>query len=287
MSEPSFRVFHPANRSSSVVFAAPHSGRDYCDELMRRSVLDPHSIRTSEDAFVDDLFASVPQHGCPLMVAQKPRAYLDLNRGSEELDPALIENLEKRHLNPRISSGLGVVPRVVANGRAIYSGKLTRDEAEARIQRHWHPYHDRLQELLDESRASFGQAILVDLHSMPHEAIDSMARTRVPHPEVVLGDRFGAACGAEIVQQVEATFVNAGFRVARNTPFAGAFITQRYGRPSRKQHAIQIEIDRSLYMDEATITPNGDFERIQSLMNHVAESIAAIGRPGQSALAAE
>jgi len=278
MSEQSYHVFHPDARSSAVVFAAPHSGRDYCDELMSRSVLDAHAIRSSEDAFVDELFDSVPTAGCPLLVAQKPRAFLDLNRGIEELDPALIQDLDKRHLNPRISSGLGVIPRVVANGQAIYHGKLSRAEVDRRIVQHWHPYHGALQSLLDESRDRFGKAILVDLHSMPHEAIESTGRTRVPYPEIVLGDRFGAACGSDIITRIEAAFADAGFRVARNTPFAGAYVTQRYGRPSRNQHAVQVEIDRSLYMDETAICPNGNFNRIQRMLARVVQDIADIGR---------
>lgn len=278
MQQPSFRIYHPERRTSSVVFAAPHSGRDYCDELMSRSSLDAHLIRSSEDAFVDQLFETVSHTGCPLLVANKPRAYLDLNRGTEELDPALISDLEKRNLNPRISSGLGVVPRVVANGRAIYEGKLSRAEVDKRINRHWHPYHNALQGLLDSSRAEFGHSVLVDLHSMPHEAIESTARSRVPFPEIVLGDRFGAACGSDVILKIEAAFKRVGFRVARNTPFAGAYITQRYGRPSRNQHAVQVEIDRSLYMDETTIRPNADFEHIQKRLVIAAQEIADIGR---------
>lgn len=281
MTKPSYRVYHPAQRSGAVVFAAPHSGRDYCRDLMSKTVLDSHAIRSSEDAFVDELFASVPACGCPLLVAQKPRAYLDLNRGPEELDPALIDGIGKRHLNPRISSGLGVIPRVVANGRAIYTGKLSLRDAEARIRDHWHPYHAKLQGLLDETRSVFGRAILLDLHSMPHEAIENTGRTRTPFPDIVLGDRFGAACDGEITDQVEEAFRAAGFRVARNTPFAGAYVTQRYGRPSRNQHALQIEIDRSLYMDEASICPNENFNAVQRGLMSVVKAIAAIGRDDQ------
>lgn len=285
-SETSFSIRHPSDRKSAVVFAAPHSGRNYCDTLLSRSVLDAHAIRSSEDAFVDHLFADVPDFGCPLLVAQTPRAFIDLNRSVDELDPALIAGLEKRSLNPRISSGLGVVPRVVAGGRAIYRGKLTRSEADARIRDHWHPYHKALQSLLDESHAAFGQAILIDLHSMPHEAIETTARARIPFPEIVLGDRFGAACGGHFVDRIESAFTANGFRVARNTPFAGAYVTQRYGRPSRRQHAVQVEIDRSLYMDETAIEPNSDFEEIRRRLTCVIRALAALGRPELS-MAAE
>jgi N-formylglutamate deformylase len=181
---------------------------------------------------------------------------------------------------------LGVIPRVVAGGRAIYRGKLTRDEAEARIATYWHPYHDRLNSLLAEAHASFGQAILVDCHSMPHEAIESQIRPGFARPDVVLGDRFGAAVGREVIDRVEAAFVRAGLRVSRNAPFAGAYITQTYGRPSRGYHAIQIEIDRALYMNEERVEKSADFRAFQALLEGVIAEIAEIGRLSQ-ALAAE
>src|SRR6056297_3868080 len=140
----------PEMRSTSVVFASPHSGRDYPWAFLKRSVLDQHAIRSSEDAFVDELFAAAPLHGAPLLAARAPRAYLDLNRASDELDPALIEGVRSAAHNPRVSSGLGVIPRVVANGRTIYRGKIGIDEARARIRDHWVPYHERLSSLMEE-----------------------------------------------------------------------------------------------------------------------------------------
>ena len=140
------------------------------------AVLDRHVIRSSEDAFVDRLFDMAPAMGAPLLAARVPRAFIDLNRAADELDPALIEGIARAPHNPRVSSGLGVIPRVVAGGRAIYRGKLTLAEAEARITRHWHPYHQALRRLMDQTVAAFGQAVLIDCHSMPHEAIEAHAR---------------------------------------------------------------------------------------------------------------
>ncbi len=276
----------PDKRTSCVVFSSPHSGRDYPLEMLQRSVLNRHVIRSSEDAYVDRLFDTAPGLGIPMLKAKMPRAYLDLNRSPDELDPALIDGIRRRGHNPRVSSGLGVIPRVVANGRAIYRGKLTIDEARHRIDTYWHPYHTRLKSLLAESYAMFGQAILIDCHSMPHEAVAAAGTTRSGRPEIVLGDRFGASASGEIVDQIESAFAAAGLSVARNAPFAGAYVTQTYGRPGRRQHAIQIEIDRSLYMDEQKILPGKNFELFRQTLRKVIADIARIG-PEAVPLAAE
>jgi N-formylglutamate amidohydrolase len=268
----------PAFRESSVVFASPHSGHAYSRDFLERSQLDRHSIRSSEDAFVDLLFEGVAELGSPLISAVAPRAFVDLNRSPEELDPALVEDAPKSAHNPRVSSGLGVVPRVVANGRSIYAGKIPLSEARARIEQYWRPYHGALGRLLEESRSLFGEAILIDCHSMPHEAIEGAVSGRQRRPDVVIGDRFGAAASPEIVDRVESALVAAGLVVARNTPFAGAYTAQHYGRPSRGQHAVQVELDRALYMDEATITPSQRFGEFRRVLMGAAAEIVAIGR---------
>ena len=282
-----FQIIHPERRTTSVVFASPHSGRDYPRSFLRQSALNEHAIRSSEDAFVDELFETAPVHGAPLLCASVPRAYIDLNRSEDELDPALIEGVRKAGHNPRVASGLGVVPRVVANGQVIYTGKISRAEADRRIETYWRPYHAALRLQLTEAQRQFGQAILIDCHSMPHEAMDSVARSGVRRPDVVLGDRFGAAAGEQIVDRIEEAFYQAGLVVTRNTPFAGAYVTQHYGRPSKGQHAVQIEIDRSLYMDERTVRPNSRFRSFKKLLDGVVGEIAAIGRPVEQPLAAE
>lgn len=273
-----YQIVTPEHRRTSVVFASPHSGRDYPWSFVRKSVLDGQMIRSSEDAFVDDLFAAAPSFGAPLLKACAPRAFIDYNRSADELDPALIDGVAKgKALNPRVASGLGVVPRVVAGGRAIYRGKMPMSEAQRRIETYWQPYHKKLQELLDASHREFGMSILVDCHSMPHEAVDSIARLGAKRPDVVLGDRFGAAADEEVVEQIERALVNAGLRVVRNTPFAGAYTAQHYGRPSRGQHAVQIEIDRSIYMNEKMIRPNGNFKAFKALLEGVIADITRFG----------
>ena len=286
MTIPAFELMLPERRSTSVVFASPHSGRDYSAQFLRRAILDEHEIRSSEDAFVDLIFAAAPRHGAPLLAAHAPRAFVDLNRAADELDPALIDGVRRSAHNPRIASGLGVIPRVVSNGRPIYRGKLPLAEAEARIEAVWTPYHAALGRLLDESQAGFGEAILIDCHSMPHEALEAVSASGSP-PEVVLGDRFGAAARPGIVDRIEAIFVDAGLRVARNMPFAGAYIAQTYGRPARRQHAVQVEIDRALYLDERRVAPSANFEPFRRLMESVVAEIAAVGRPADVAMAAE
>ncbi len=286
MPKQAYSLLRPAAQTSPVVFASPHSGCDYPEEFVRSSLLNARSIRSSEDAFVDRLFACAPSYGAPFLMAGPPRAFLDLNRATDELDPALIRGIQKPVPNPRVASGLGVIPRVVANGRPIYHGKLALDEANRRIDRYWRPYHARLQSLMDETRALMGRAVLIDCHSMPHEALESLGLKSEQRPEIVLGDRFGASAEPDIVEEIEAAFIAAGLRVVRNTPFAGAYITQHYGRPARMQHAVQIEIDRSLYMDEARIEPRPDFEEYRALLEDVIARITTIGTCNQS-LAAE
>ena len=276
----------PSKVTTPVVFSSPHSGRDYAAAFIAQSALDAHTLRSSEDAFVDELFAEAPACGAPLLAARVPRAWIDLNRACDELDPALIEGAPCGGHNPRILSGLGVIPRVVANGRAIYAGRIGRAEAETRIETAWRPYHTTLRNLTEAALAQFGEAVLIDCHSMPHEAIEVHARPGQPRPEVVLGDRFGAAARRDVIDRIEAAFLSAGFRVARNAPFAGAYITQAYGRPSRNAHAVQIEIDRALYMDEARITRRPDFATFRDLIGSVVAEITG-ARPARLPLAAE
>jgi len=240
--------------------------------------LDSRAIRSSEDAFVDSLFDMAPRNGAPLLAARLPRAFLDLNRAHDEFDPGVIEGIARPSHNPRISSGLGVIPRVVAGGRAIYRGRMPLDEAEARIARYWHPYHTALRALIRDTRALFGEVIVIDCHSMPHEAIETHARPGQPRPEVVLGDRFGAAASPDVMARVEAAFVGAGLRVARNAPFAGAYIAQAYGRPSVLQHVVQVEIDRRLYLDEARVELLPGFAAFREMMAGVVAEITDAGR---------
>jgi N-formylglutamate deformylase len=282
-------ISEPVRATSAVVFASPHSGRVYPADFLSRAVVDERVLRSSEDAYVDLLLDAAPGYGAPLITSEVPRAYVDFNRAADEFDPALIEGAPRAGLNPRVASGLGVLARVVANGRAIYSGKLSMAEARARVDRYWQPYHTGLAGVLDRHRARFGQVLLCDVHSMPHEALNGHVARGAPRPDIVLGDRWGASCAPEVLEQVEAVFKAAGLRVARNAPFSGAYIVQRYGQPSGGTHALQIEIDRALYLDEARVEPSATFQEFRNLMAEIVSTIAEIelGDAGGLGLAAE
>ncbi|MCP5072996.1 MAG: N-formylglutamate amidohydrolase [Rhodobacteraceae bacterium] len=273
-----FYLYLPETISTGVVFGSPHSGRDYPADFIKTSRLTMAQIRSSEDAFVDELFASATRFGAPLLAASTPRAYIDLNRGANELDPAVVADVKPVGNNPRVASGLGVIPRVVAEGRVIQSGKISREQAEERVQRYYRPYHSQLRELLDTSCEAFGQVLLIDCHSMPHEALTHASRVFGQTPEVVLGDRFGTSCDPHIVDQIEMFFAQAGFRVTRNSPYAGAYISQTYGRPSSNRFALQIEIDRSLYMNEGTITKSASFDKTRKRLEGVIEQVCDLAR---------
>lgn len=273
-----FHFIDAADTGSAVVFASPHSGRHYPADLVAETRLDMAALRSSEDAYVDQFLRAA--HGmAPVILGAVPRAYVDFNRAASELDPALIAGVSARGLNPRISSGLGVIPRVVAGGRAIYSGKLSRAQADARLHDFWHPYHAKLTEVIATQRRRFGRAILFDMHSMPRDAVNMSDQHTRLRPDIVLGDRFGATADARLTEAVAQVFTRAGFRVARNSPFAGAYITQRYGLPSMGQHAIQIEIDRSLYMDEKRIELRADVAAFMAVMDQAVRELIEIGLP--------
>ena len=257
-----FRLLLPERAVSGVIFASPHSGRDYPEAMLAATNLSARQIRSSEDAFVDRLLAAAPNLGAPLLLARVPRAYVDFNRAADELDPALIEGLRGVAMNARVRAGLGVVPRVVSGARAIYHGKLSLAEADQRIAQFWRPWHQAVDVLMTQAQADHGRAVLVDVHSMPSEALDAGPA----RPDIVLGDRFGAACAPDVTEMVAQAFEAEGLRVARNKPFAGAYIAQAHGRPYEGRHVVQVEIDRGLYMDEAKIRPREDFDAFAALI---------------------
>ena len=284
MPSEAFQLHRPKTVTAPIVVASPHSGRAYGWDFMSRTVLDSERIRSSEDAYVDLLLDRVPGLGVPVLAAAVPRAVLDLNRAAEELDPAVVRDVPRGASNPRVSSGLGVIPRVVAQGRAIYHGKISRDEAQQRIETVWRPYHAQLDALLSEAQAQFGQALLIDCHSMPHEAIEGAGGAKGT-PEIVLGDRFGASADGAFVDVVEQVFVDLGFRVARNVPFAGAYTMQAYGKPAQGRHAVQIEIDRALYMDEQRVKPNDRFDGMREAMTEALSRICMAVAPSRDVAA--
>ncbi|MSP43418.1 MAG: N-formylglutamate amidohydrolase [Alphaproteobacteria bacterium] len=266
---PSFRILPPALRTSPLIFNSPHSGSEYPDDLMASTGLDPTSLRRSEDSFVDQLFADAPLHGAPLLKALFPRAYLDVNREAFELDPLMFEDTLPDHVNTRslrVAAGFGTIARVVAEGMAIYRKKLPFSEAERRVAALYHPYHNALSGLLSGSLQQFGCALLIDCHSMPSAGAPSISADR-RGVDIILGDRYGTSCGPLISQTIEEILRGQGYQVVRNSPYAGGYITDCYGRPGHGQHAVQIEINRALYMDETQVTRSDGFARVKQHMS--------------------
>ena len=259
-----------------LVFASPHSGRHYPDDMMSATALDARAIRQSEDAFVDDLLQEAPALGAALITAGYARAYIDLNRDAFELDAAMFSDELPEYAKgrtARVAAGLGAIARVVSEGQEIYDRKLTFAEARARIDGAHRPYHTALDQLLVETRQAHGLAILIDWHSMPAAAATSGSRDR-PF-DMVLGDRFGASCNGLLISRVERALHAMGYRVARNTPYAGGYTTEHYGRPSQRIHALQIEINRALYLNEVTLAPTAHFATLQANIEALTRSLAA------------
>lgn len=260
---------------TALVFASPHSGRDYPDDMMAAAALDAQAIRRSEDAFVDDLIAASPELGAATIIARYARAYIDLNRDAFELDAAMFEDelpAFARARTARVAAGLGAIARVVSEGQEIYARKLTFSEARGRIEGAHRPYHAALERLIAEAHRAHGFAILIDWHSMPAAAAKGAARDRPS--DFVLGDRFGSACSGALTQAVERELEAMGYRVSRNTPYAGGYTTEHYGRPARRTHALQIEINRALYLDEAALTPTAGFGQLKSDLERLTRTLA-------------
>ncbi|WP_174300338.1 N-formylglutamate amidohydrolase [Caulobacter sp. S45] len=262
--EPAFNLRRALGAATPLVFASPHSGRLYPAELMAASVLSAKAIRRSEDALVDLLLEGADTLGVNMLMARFARAYLDVNREPYELDPAMFEDELPpfaRGRTPKVAAGLGAIARVVAEGQEIYGRKLSFAEACERIEAVHKPYHAALSALLREVRADFGRVALVDWHSMPSAAGRSTSRGRTA--DFVLGDRFGASCTAPLTALVERELRAMGYEVARNAPYAGGYTTELYGDPLAAFHVLQVEINRALYLDEATLAPSAGFDRVR------------------------
>ncbi len=258
----SHSIIEPRNLRSGAVFSSPHSGRTYPPAFVRRSRLGLRQLRSSEDAFVDELFAAAPACGAPLQIAHVPRAIVDLNRSPGDLDPLVVKDARPAAGNPRVAAGLGVIPRVVTGSQRIHRRQISAREAESLLLEHHHPYHSDLGALMRRAHRQFGRAVLIDCHSMPRASLRQEMR-----PEIVLGDRHGASCSPEILDAIDAAFVLAGFRVARNSPYAGGYIAELHGRPEDAMHVVQVEIDRSIYMDEAALTKRPEFTSVRSRLD--------------------
>lgn len=319
--DPAFDLARPPGRVGPLVFSSPHSGRAYSRRFRKLSRLDTKTLRLSEDCYVDQLFRAAPDFGAPLISARTPRAYVDVNREPLELDPAMFTDSLPDGTNStseRVAVGLGTIARIVSVGLDIYDRKLVYAQEEHRIQDIYVPYHRALSGLLEKARAIHGWAALIDCHSMPScgatssassgatsgptsgpGGIDRIGAYRPPatssekeqspyDPDIVLGDRFGTSCSAALADRIEASFTRMGYRVVRNDPYAGGYCTVRYGAPIDGIHAIQIEINRRLYMCERSLRKRrGDFERVQGHLGNMIADLTGLDLGREQPLAAE
>jgi N-formylglutamate amidohydrolase len=258
----------PKLLASPLVFSSPHSGRCYPKAFLAASRLDLQALRSSEDVAVDDLFVAAPAHGAPLLRANFPRAFLDVNREPNELDPKLFDQPPPASSNLRslrVASGLGTIARVVAEGQAIYRERIPLAEGLERIEKYYRPYHAALEALLDRTAQKFGGAILIDCHSMPSRMPtgDSRRPYEPVAADIVIGDRHGSSCDPAIAHRVHTLLSGMGYRVIRNKPYAGGFITENYAARPRNRHVLQIEINRALYLDEKTLQPGPGYARLK------------------------
>ncbi len=260
---PPFSVVRPAELKVPLVFNSPHSGRNYPSTFLAASRLDAHTLRRSEDAFVEELFGFVADLGAPLLHAHFPRAYLDVNREPYELDPILFRDGLPHYANTqsvRVVGGLGTIARIVSESDEIYREPLSVEAALERISRLYTPYHETIAALLLEAKREFGLAVLIDCHSMPSSPTADRTAGR---PDFVLGDRFGTSCSGELTRLAAGALEAQGYAVALNKPYAGGYITEHYGRPHKAQHVLQIEINRALYMNETSFAKSQGFDRLR------------------------
>lgn len=271
-------IVEPATLKTPVIFASPHSGRRYPADLLDVTSLDHQTLRLSEDSYVDLLFESVPRHGAPMLKALFPRAYVDVNRSRRELDPSMFQGSIGTGLDlrsSRVLAGLGVIPRIVADGRHIYQKRLPAQTAQQRLSSCYDPYHEALKGLIDKAQHQFGVAVVIDCHSMP-SAGGAALRPGEPMIDFVLGDRFGVSSAPSIPGLVEAILGQHGCHVVRNAPYAGGYVANTYGRPGKGVHVLQIEINRALYLDENRITRNDGFDPLREVLDELIGELVTI-----------
>jgi len=268
---PAIALTKPLFWHGGVIFASPHSGNIYPKAFVSRSGLTEQMLRRNEDAFIAELFAPVVQLGAPLLAAQFPRCFVDVNRAPDELPYAWTSNdLDSgaKATSPRAEAGLGVIPTMLSETTQIYKKPLSHRAARKRLTALYHPYHDALQELITEASLDFGSVLLIDCHSMPGFAPMGSRR-----PDIILGDRFGVSCHPETIARVEHAFVKRGYNVTRNYPYAGGYVTQHYGKPHAGIEALQIEINRDLYLNPVTMKKKRGYDGLADNIKAIIKEI--------------
>lgn len=271
---PTFEQIGTATEAHGLVFACPHAGTIYPDDMRPVQTLSTLSLRRAEDARVDELIASAAAFAIPRLIGRVGRSYVDLNRAVDDLDPLLTPGWPVETASPRARAGYGVVPRLSGDGLALYDRALDRDEVEGRLERVHFPYHQALAGLMRQARRSsrHGRALLIDWHSMPAGVGGARG------PDVVLGDRHGRACRAELTRYARTLFEREGLKVALNQPYAGGWTTQTWGRPDDGYQALQIELSRALYWDGEIHQPSGGWGRCLGVVKRVVEGLATFDR---------
>lgn len=271
-----FEFLQPAQIRVPFLFNSPHSGRFYPKKFLDLIQLNHFDIRLSEDSYVDLLFNDVVRLGCCFMAACFPRAFVDLNRAADEIDPEMFsESFPNQLFTPtqRVMAGLGIIPRIVTTNMNIYKEKLSLQEAFNRIENYYIPYHKALDAQLKIIRQQFGYSVLIDCHSMPSK-LKFFGGT--PQPDFILGDRYGRTCSYELCEHAADILRSKGYVVAINRPYSGGFITTHYGRPEEGSHALQLEINRSLYLNEISLEITSGFSQLKSDLNSFAADLVSL-----------
>jgi N-formylglutamate amidohydrolase len=273
---PPFEIVEPPQWRAPIIFNSPHSGSVYPDDFLIASRIDLPTLRRSEDSFMDELIADLSRRGFPVVRVKFPRSYVDVNREPYELDPRMFSGRLPSFANTRsmrVAGGLGTIPRVVGDGQEIYRERLAVDDALSRIETLYKPYHRALRRLINRVHQSFGTVVVVDCHSMPSIGV---SRDEPRRPDVVIGDRYGTSCAPLLPDMVEATMSRLGYSVGRNKPYAGGFITEHYGNPASGLHAIQLELNRAIYMDERRREKGPRFAQVAADFAKLADALATV-----------
>jgi len=286
-SDTGFDLYGPAVPDRPLIISVPHAGRDYQNDLLAAAQVPLRILNRLEDRWVDLLAHPLIARGFTVIVARTPRALVDLNRHEREIDPGMIADLPRDaalQSSAKLRGGLGLFPRRLPGAHELWRRPMPWAEARRRIDRLHRPYHAALGRMMAAAREAHGHAILIDLHSMPPLALTAAGQ---PAPTMVLGDRFGRSASARLMTLAADVATGHGMSVAQNHPYAGDHMIDRHGRPEQGLHALQVEIDRALYLDATLDRPGPGVARMQAVVTGIAQALAAeLPRAGY-ALAAE
>ncbi len=287
VSEPAFDLYGATVPRHPVLFSVPHAGRDYSDALLASARVDLATLRRLEDRWVDLITHPLIERGCNVLIARTARAMIDLNRHEREIDPGMVADLPRGaavQSSAKLRGGLGLVPRRLPGAPELWRRPLGWDDVQRRIDDIHRPYHAAIRQSFLAAREAHGQAILIDLHSMP--PIPSTTSGQ-PSPTMIFGDRFGRSASSQLVALAADVAQSHGLLVAHNHPYAGDHVIERHGRPEQRMHAIQIEIDRTLYLDSSLDGPGSGLPLVQKVIADIADALADEMRRSTYALAAE